>query len=316
MAPIRKEVCQKETKLNNIFKPKSDKKFNPIEDWKAAKAFVSVPRVVSVPESELNSEQLSILKLVKKQCLLSDSEFFKNPLRLIVSGAAGTGKSIVIQHILMYLEEEKKRRRRFDYWAVAPTAVAASTIEGQTIHSQFGLTRFKGDLYEAATKLKKDGAKPNDVYFLIVDEMSMLGRRLFCYMDHYLRHSDEAFNQIPFGGRSVILCGDHWQLRPVKDSALFEPTPTLCHKLGREALTVYQSFNTVRILKTPSRQSGPDQQEFRDLLHRVCRRQATPKDVKLLNSRRMRILPREEQNLFEAAMHVYGKNSGVYTRNE
>ena len=167
MAPIRKEVCQKETKLNNIFKPKSDKKFNPIEDWKAAKAFVSVPRVVSVPESELNSEQLSILKLVKKQCLLSDSEFFKNPLRLIVSGAAGTGKSIVIQHILMYLEEEKKRRRRFDYWAVAPTAVAASTIEGQTIHSQFGLTRFKGDLYEAATKLKKDGVKPNDVYFVL-----------------------------------------------------------------------------------------------------------------------------------------------------
>ena len=318
MAPTRRELMSEKPNFNFIpKKPRALKKkvFNPIEDWKADRKFKVIPRVVSVDEKDLNKEQLSILNLVKKQCLLSDREFFSNPLRLIVSGPAGTGKSIVIQHILLYLEEEKKRRENFEYWAVAPTAVAASTIQGQTIHSRFGLTKFSGNLWELTKKMDKVGVEPNDVHFLIIDEMSMLGRSLFNFMDQYFRHSDEAFNSIPFGGRSVILCGDHWQLKPVRDSALFEPPPLLADYQVRQALEIYRGFNTIKILTIQNRQVGSDQEEFRNFLQRISRRQATSSDVELLNSRRLEIQSQQQQELFDEAIHVYGKNSGVYKRN-
>ena len=115
MGPFKKELKVK-TALWNFDKKqiqiaKAGKKFNHIQEWKAAGKFISKPRVVSVPESKLNCDQLSILNLIKKQCLLSDSDFFQNPLRLIISGAAGTGKSVVIEHILKFLEEENKKRK-------------------------------------------------------------------------------------------------------------------------------------------------------------------------------------------------------------
>ena len=150
MAPTRKQSIEPPVyNFNKKKKSKPESVFNPIEDWKNDGKFTTVPRVVTVPE------QLEILKLIKKQCVLPESEFFRNPLRLIISGAAGTGKSVVIQHILKYLEDQKETRDNFDYWAVAPTAVAASTIQGQTIHSRFGLTKFSGNLYEVVKKNSK-----------------------------------------------------------------------------------------------------------------------------------------------------------------
>ena len=171
MAPRKKESNPKKPTYNfqkkKEKKDKKDKKpFDPIEEWKSLNKFKTTPRTVSVPESELNVEQVSILNLIKNQCSLSNSEFFQNPLRLIISGAAGTGKSVLLQHILIYLEEQSKLRSNFDYWAVAPTAVAAATIQGHTIHSQFGLTKYLGNLYEVLKKMKPGEVSPNDVHFL------------------------------------------------------------------------------------------------------------------------------------------------------
>ena len=315
MAPTRKQSISEPPvyNFNKKKKSKPESVFNPIEDWKNDGKFITVPRVVTVPECDLNKEQLEILKLIKSQCELPESDFFKNPLRLIISGAAGTGKSVVIQHILKYLEDQKETRDNFDYWAVAPTAVAASTIQGQTVHSRFGLTKFSGNLYEVVKK--KFEVPPNNVYFLIIDELSMLGRSLFHYMDYYLRQSEEEFRDVPFGGRSVVLCGDHWQLRPVKDSAIFEIPRPISDFQVRDAYAVYKMFTTVRILTTPNRQRGDEQEEFRQLLHRICRHEATLADVHLINSRRLGLLPMDEQKDYDDAMHVFGTNAGVYRRN-
>ena len=71
----------------------------------------------------------------------------------------------------------------------------------------------------------------------------------------------------------------------------------------------------MRILRIPNRQAGADQEEFRQFLQRICRREATSEDVNLLNSRRMNVLSLEDQQRFDSTIHVYGKNSGVYKRN-
>ena len=296
-------------------KKQKREKFNPIEEWKAYHEYIVIPKTISVPESQLNSEQSEILNLVKRQCELSDSEFYKSPLRLIITGAAGTGKSVVLQHILHFLEEESKKREDFEFWAVAPTAVAAKTVGGRTIHSQFGITKYTGDLIEACKKMEKVKMTPNNVRFLIIDEVYMAGRRSIIYMDNYFRRCEGLKCNESFGGISVILSGDPWQLRPVKDSAIFEPPKVISDRYIKNIFRVYQEIKTVRILTIPNRQAEPDQDEFRQLLQRVCRREATPSDVKLLNTRRFHMLSTAEQQRFEEAVHIFPTNTGVLNRN-
>ena len=56
--------------------------------------------------------------------------------------------------------------------------------------------------------------------YLIVDEMSMIGHKMFSWLDNRLRAGTGDQNK-PFRGISVILLGDFGQLPPVGDRALY-----------------------------------------------------------------------------------------------
>ena len=56
--------------------------------------------------------------------------------------------------------------------------------------------------------------------YLIVDEVSMLGRNMMARVDKGLRQATTHLDT-PFGGISVILIGDFAQLPPVGDRPLF-----------------------------------------------------------------------------------------------
>jgi ATP-dependent DNA helicase PIF1 len=59
------------------------------------------------------------------------------------------------------------------------------------------------------------------IRYILIDEMSFLGPRLFIQIDSRLREAFPDNKSSPFGGRSIILVGDLGQLPPVRDKPLY-----------------------------------------------------------------------------------------------
>ena len=183
------------------------------------------------------------------------------PLRMIVSGTAGTGKSYVI-HCLRLLLGDRVR-------VAAPTGVAAFNIEGHTLHSLLSLPT-KGEYKDLeGERLHHTQQSLAEMQYLIIDEMSMVGRKTFGQIDKRLRqvfphHADQLF-----GGCSCLLFGDFGQLPPVMDLPLYTTVSrTALSDLGSSA---YLLFDCAIVLDQVMRQSGEDdnQMRFRNILLRM-----------------------------------------------
>ena len=180
------------------------------------------------------------------------------PLKMIVSGTAGTGKSYLIHCLRLLLQRQ--------LLVAAPTGVAAFNIDGQTLHSLLSLpTRgeFKDLEGETLTKLQQ---ALSEVKYFIIDEMSMVGRKIFGQVDRRLRQAFPHHSQEVFGGCSCLLFGDFGQLPPVMDLPLY--TTDSRSELSDQGRAAYQTFQQAVVLDQVMRQAGqdPDQVKFRDIL--------------------------------------------------
>ena len=125
----------------------------------------------------LQGKQLQAYKMVRDH--FNEKEEAKQPLRMIVSGTAGTGKSYLIQCLKQLLRDTLR--------VTAPTGVAAFNVDGYTLHSLLSLP-VKGDFKELeGSRLQTIQESLADVSYIIVDEMSMVGRKLFGQVDRRLR---------------------------------------------------------------------------------------------------------------------------------
>ena len=128
----------------------------------------------------------------------------KSPLHMIVTGTAGTGKSYLIHCIRLLLTNELS--------VAAPTGVAAFIIEGSTLHTLLGLPT-RGEFKELdGNRLHQLQQSLAGVKYIIIDEMSMVGRKMFGQIDRCLRQAFPHYAQQAFGGCSIILFGDFGQL--------------------------------------------------------------------------------------------------------
>lgn len=105
------------------------------------------------------------------------------------------------------------------------TGTAAFNIGGNTLHHLFSLTKFLPLPYEplGEQKLCELRVKLADVQILIIDEISMVYKRLLYYVHERLVQIKKC--KQPFGGICVIAVGDFYQLPPVKqrkDERLYE----------------------------------------------------------------------------------------------
>ena len=190
----------------------------------------------------LQGKQLSTYNLVKQHADNNDA----TPLRVIVSGTAGTGKSYLIHCLL----KDKVR-------VVAPTGVAAFKVDGNTLHSLLHLPtkgEFKDLEGEHLIKLQQSLA---NIRYLIIDEMSMVGRKLFGQVDQRLRQAFPQHSDQVLGGCSCLLFGDFSQLPPVMDLPLY--TKSTSSTLSDIRSNGYQSFQHAVVLDQVMRQSGQDQ---------------------------------------------------------
>ncbi|PQQ13737.1 ATP-dependent DNA helicase PIF1 [Prunus yedoensis var. nudiflora] len=88
---------------------------------------------------------------------------------VFITGSAGTGKTILVKHIIKQL---KKRHGPSKVFVTAPTGVAACTISGQTLHSFAGNSKNN----KAYKRWRKAEA-------LVLDEISMVDAELFESLD-------------------------------------------------------------------------------------------------------------------------------------
>ena len=122
---------------------------------------------------------------------------------VFVTGRAGTGKSTFLRHFCANTQKKVV--------IVAPTGVAALNIGGQTIHSFFQLPT--GIISPGDVKSSRFASVIQQMEVLVVDEVSMARSDILAAVDTSLRMHRTC--DLPFGGVTVVLCGDLFQLPPV-----------------------------------------------------------------------------------------------------
>lgn len=145
-------------------------------------------------------------------------ELLKMGKNIFLTGAAGSGKTYVLNQYIQYLKSHE-----IPHAVTASTGIAATHLQGMTIHSWSGIG-IKDDLDRKDLEKLKKNSRIKQHYekakVLIIDEISMLHPHQLDMVDQvakYILKNDE-----PFGGMQVILCGDFFQLPPVSNTTTDE----------------------------------------------------------------------------------------------
>lgn len=207
------------------------------------------------------------------------------PLRMILYGEGGTGKSKVIQTVT-----ETFAQKGVKYMLVksAYTGVAASLIDGKTTHTIASLSMSSdGNLSdESKAKLQKNWYSR---CYLIIDEYSMIAKTFLATLSRNIsigkQGSPSEKPGYSFGGVNVILCSDLHQFPPVAteyQNSLYRPT-----NLARDSIecqigrAIYEEFQTVVILKEQMRVTDPI---WRDLLVHLRHGRIQERHLQILRS--------------------------------
>lgn len=213
-----------------------------------------------------------------------------------VTGEAGTGKTYVLNAYIRWLREHG-----IEPSVTASTGIAATHIEGVTIHSFSGIgirdriTPFDLEMMEQRKSLWQRFERAR---VLIVDEISMLSGDFLDMCDKVCRHMRRK--DVPFGGLQVVFSGDFFQLPPItKDDA----APT--YAFDSQA---WQSLEPVTCYLSKQYRQGDD--AFYSVLSSIRKRQITP-EIRLLLANRKNS-PDRKENL----TRLFSHNVDVESRNE
>ena len=136
---------------------------------------VSAKNVIVDP-SKLQGKQLEAFNVVKSRCSSQDQQ---PPLKMIVSGTAGTGKSYLIWCLQELLGDQLR--------VTASTGAAAYNVHGHTLHSLLSIP-VRSDFRDLeGQRLHTLLETLASVRCIILDEMSIVGRKLFGQVDRRLR---------------------------------------------------------------------------------------------------------------------------------
>ena len=164
----------------------------------------------------------------------------------VLLGAGGCGKSFVLSKLEAFAEA----------WDCsggialsATSGIAATLINGVTAHRMLGLDRKK-----RIPTLKEDSPATillSRAVIIVVDEFSMMGPRFLSKADRRLRGTPTAGtfdSNLPFGGASILLCGDLAQLAPCKDLPLYVNRTNSGDAAVTHGLNLYPLFESVFVL--------------------------------------------------------------------
>ncbi len=197
-------------------------------------------------------------------------EALKDGGNAFVTGAAGSGKTFLLNKFIKWAKKEGKAVA-----ITASTGIASTHINGITVHSWSGI-QLKTTLTDREiTKMMKrdylrEHIKNNDI--LIIDEISMLHANQFDLIDKVCKYFRQDVR--PFGGLQVILSGDFFQLQPVRGMGFksFVVNSHIWPQLDPEICYLTD-------------QHRHQNSEFLNLLKNIRSQKCTPADIRLLQSR-------------------------------
>jgi len=211
-------------------------------------------KITTYERMELSEEQNDALSV------------FRKGHNLFLTGPGGSGKTELIKKMMLIAQVKKKRVQ-----VCALTGCAAILLKtnggigAKTIHSWAGVGLCKDTVYNVVDRVVKNKYKSaiwkkTDV--LIIDEVSMMSKKLFTILDKIGRLTRKR-DDLPFGGIQVIFSGDFYQLPPVGDSD-DKDTCAFCF----ESETWNNTFGPECIvqLKTIFRQTD---KEYSDILNQI-----------------------------------------------
>lgn len=149
----------------------------------------------------------------------------KEGKNLFISGPGGSGKSYFIKHAVEYLHERGIIHQVTSTTGCSSILLANNIhINGKpilvkTIHSWSGIRLGKGPIKDIIKQVQKRNHIVKEwrrCRVLIIDEVSMLSKKIFDVLDNLGRTLRDRMDE-PFGGIQVIFLGDFYQLPPVGD---------------------------------------------------------------------------------------------------
>jgi len=138
-------------------------------------------------------------------------DILKTGQNVFLTGSAGSGKTYTLNQYIDY-----PRARRVPVAVTASTGIAATHMNGTTIHSWSGIG-IKDELSDrdlsnlARKQFLADRLK--DTAVLVIDEISMLHAKQLNLVSQVLKHVRK--NDKAFGGIQVVVAGDFFQLPPI-----------------------------------------------------------------------------------------------------
>jgi len=187
-------------------------------------------------------------------------ELLDNGENVFMSGPGGTGKSFLIQYVI----ERYKSVKSVQVCALTGAAAELLECKARTIHSWAGVgvsRKSQREIIERTISFSKNLKPWRKVDILIIDEVSMMSKKLFEILDGVGRFARNP--HLPFGGIQLLFSGDFYQLPPVPDRE--DPdTGRFCF----ESPIWSQTFSNIVILRQNFRQSDP---KFMKVLRQVRR---------------------------------------------
>lgn len=198
-------------------------------------------------------------------------EILKSKENIFLTGAAGTGKSYLINYYRKFNPRTP---------VVSSTGAAAVLVGGRTFHSFFGLGTMSENYEVIIENAKQNFHLSNRILRateIIVDEISMLSGKALD-IANLICKAIKNRPDLPFGGIKLIVVGDFFQLPPVDPSQ-------------KEADWAFESFSwkeaNFKSVQLTEFMRTKDM-EFLKVLSRIRRGRITPEERDFLNRHKLR----------------------------
>ena len=232
-----------------------------------------------------------------------------SPPDVMVHGAAGTGKSNIIDQICNFGQYILSQPGdNLDHPYIIKTAfmgTAAANIGGQTLTSAFNLpfsTKHES-LSDKVRDIKR--IELQNLTLVIIDEISMVKADQLYQLDLRLQEIKDK-RGTPYGGVGLFCFGDIFQLEPVMGRAVFAKPSNPAFHISHSLNSLWERKEVINL--TTNHRQGADK-TYGDMCNRF-RKLVQGEMLKEDNETLMqRVRPSDDSDIVNADIHIVGKRA-------
>eukprot|EP00884_Botryococcus_braunii_P017645 jgi/Botrbrau1/4564/Bobra.60_2s0051.1 len=209
--------------------------------------------------SILTGQQRRVCQYAVQHVLMHEWGFEKDPLMLVVTGGAGTGKSCTLRFSREALERVLPRNIHGDGAGIliqvaAQNGKAAWLANGQTLHSAMGwVPNSEGNLSNAKKQVLI--AKYKDLKVFILDEASQVPNKNLAHLHNDLQEYGNNF-RAPFGDVNMACFADFMQLEPIiRGQQFFAPCQLALRGLDSD-VQLWELFRVAELTQVMRQEDG------------------------------------------------------------